>query len=113
MTYPFATPVQYVKRSKTPGGSTYSGNEWTDAAAVATAAVFAPGGSAELTQGGDVITTQPTLYGVDPTLGVSAFDAFIVNGDRYEVDGDPEVYVNPFTGTAPGPVVRLRKVTGG
>jgi len=113
VTYPFATPVQWIRRTKNSGGTAYAGTEWTEAAAVATAAVFAPGGSTELTQGGDTVTTQPTLYGLDATLGVSAFDKFIVNGQPYEGDGDPQDgYQSPFTGWAPGVVVKLKKVTG-
>jgi hypothetical protein len=112
MTYPFTTTVQYVKRTRNGSGSAYSGTEWTDAAAVATEAVWAPGGSAEVVQGGDVVTTQPTLYAVDRSLGVSATDKFIVNGTPFEVDGDPQDFLNPYTGDQPGLVVRLRKVTG-
>jgi hypothetical protein len=113
VSYPFAVSVQWIHRTINAGGSAYSGSKLTEAAPVATTGVFAPGGSAEITLGGDVVTTQPTLYGIDPSLGVAAVDVFVIGGVRYEVDGDPQSgWQSPFTGWSPGQVVHLRKVTG-
>jgi hypothetical protein len=113
----FAQEVAWIKRTKLPGGKANDGEQWDEASAVPTAAAFAPGGSGEVQNGGDTVTTQPTLYGVDPGLGVTAYDAFIVNDLRYEVDGDPQVWpANPFSGWVPNDgatvVVALKKVTG-
>lgn len=113
MTYPFASTVQYVKRTRNGSGSAYSGSQWTEAAPVNTTAVFAPGGSAELVAGGDTVTTQPALYGVDTNLGVTATDKFIIGGVPYEVDGDPADYPpHAVTDWQVGVVVNLRRVTG-
>lgn len=113
MTEPFTVPVQFIRRTKDTSGSAYTGTEWTEAAPVPTVAVFAPGGSTEVTQGGDAVTTQPTLYGVDEGLAPTAFDVFVAGGLRYEVDGDPQGgFQSPFTGWRPGVVVKLRKATG-
>lgn len=112
MTYQFGKTVTYIDRTVT--GTNSDGNDtFTDVPGVDTTAVFAPGGSAEITTGGDQVTTQPTLYGVDPSLGVKALDRFIIDGDPYEVDGDPQTgWQSPFTGWAPGTVVALRRVKG-
>lgn len=110
MDFPYAKKVTYVDRS--PSGQDLDGNDaWTETQTT-TAAVFAPGGSAEITTGGDMVNTQPTLYGVDQALPVKSTDRFIVDGISFEVDGDPQAYLNPFTGWAPGLVVPLRRVTG-
>jgi hypothetical protein len=110
VTYPFAKAVTYVDRSVT--GQDSDGNDTYTETQTATTAVFAPGGSAELTSGGDTVTTQPTLYGVDTALPVKATDRFIIDGLSFEVDGDPQKYDDPFTGWQPGLVVPLRRVTG-
>lgn len=110
---PYAQTVQWIHRTKHVGGSSYSGNQWDESAPVDTPGVFAPSGSTELTGGRDTVISQPTLYGVDPTLAITAFDVMVVGGTRFEVDGDPAEYQpSPFTGTQVGQVVRLRKVTG-
>lgn len=104
--------VQWIARTRQQG-SLREGTTLVEAAPVPTEAVFAPGGSAELTSGGDTVTTQPTLYDVDRDLAVTAIDVFVVDGTRYEVDGQPQKYpANPFDGAMHGQVVQLRQVTG-
>lgn len=111
MTYPFAQTVTWVSRAVS--GVDGYGNDTYTATQTVTAGVFAPAGSAEITTGRDTVTTQPTLYGIDPTLPVKATDQFIIGGVSFEVDGDPQVYPpNPFTGWQVGQVVTLRRVTG-
>lgn len=111
--YPFTTPVQWIARTRASGGSAYDGTSYTEAAAVPTSAVFAPGGSTEITNGGDTVTTQPTLYDVDVSLAVTALDLFVIGADRYEVDGKPQVYPpNPFDGSQHGQVIQLLEVSG-
>lgn len=109
--YPFAQQVTWV--SRTVSGQDAYGNDTFNEVLTVTSAVFAPGGSTELTAGRDTVTTQPTLYGVDTSLPVKATDVFLIGGQPFEVDGDPQVYQpNPFTGSQFGAVVKLRKVTG-
>jgi hypothetical protein len=73
---------------------------------------FAPAGSIERVQGQDVITTTPTAYLPTGTPTPSAVDQVKARGDLYDIDGKPQVFVNPLTGTAPGAVLRLKAVTG-
>lgn len=70
-----------------------------------------PRGSSELLQGQD--TTIAGLWVLFPAgTTVTAIDAVIVDGDTWEVDGDPEQHRSPFTGRSPGVVVALSKVRG-
>jgi len=110
MTYPFAQPVTWVSRAVS--GQDAYGNDTRAPTLVQTSAVFAPGGSVELTAAANQVTTQPTLYGVDVDLPVKATDQFIVGAITFEVDGDPQLLASPFTGWQPGQVVALREVTG-
>lgn len=75
---------------------------------------FAPGRSDEpFRSGGTRMETTATLY--DPAgRPVHPLDEFTVRGVRYQVDGDAAgVWVNPFTGWAPGSTIALKRVTGG
>jgi hypothetical protein len=111
VTAPFAQTVTWVSRVKS-GVDDYGNDTFTPTSTTITA-IFAPGGSAELTQGGDTVTDKPMLYDVDPSLPVGSNDAFVVDGASYEVDGDPAKYPpNPFDGWQVGQVVPLRRVTG-
>lgn len=112
MTVLFPVPVTLVTRAVT--GQDGDGNDVRAETTVVTAGVFAPGGSVERADGGDQVVTQPTVS--LPTGSVlDAVDAILVNGVRYQVDGDPARWpANPFTGWTPdySVEVRLRKVTG-
>lgn len=73
---------------------------------------FAPAGATELVQGQDTVIATPTFY-LSPGSPIPApTDRLTVRGVTYEIDGQPEVYLNPFTGEQPGAVVRLERVTG-
>jgi len=74
--------------------------------------IFAPAGSTEKVQGEDVVTIGATVYLPDGTPTPKATDRVSARGDLYEIDGDPQVYSNPFTGDEPGAVLRLLRVTG-
>lgn len=108
--YPYAQSVTWI--SRTPSGVDDYGNDTYTETETATTAVFAPGSSTELTDGRDTVIQQPSLYGVDVDLPVKATDAFLIDADRFQVDGDPQKYRSPFTGWAPGQVIPLRRVVG-
>ena len=109
MTFPFAQTVTLVKRVKS--GTDALGNDVYTESTTDVPGAFNPGTSAELVQGQDVVTTQPTVF-LPPGTDVSAIDAVDVAGQRFEVDGDPKDWRNPFTGWTPGVEVKLRRVTG-
>lgn len=47
-----------------------------------------------------------------PGTVVTDVDALIIEGQRWEVDGNPEVAVSPLTGTQGGVEVRVKWITG-
>lgn len=117
-TQPVALVAQTVTGRNSLGQPTYSET------LTGTVGAFAPGGSAETLNSSDTVVDQPTVY-LPVDTDVTAVDAVIIepalddNGDpvagtgvRYDVDGDPKVWVSPFTRWAPGVEVRLRRVTG-
>lgn len=108
----FAFPESATIVTRTKSGTDSDGNPiWVDASTAVTGA-FAPAGSTELVQGQDTVITNPTFYLSAGSPVPTATDQLTVRGVRYEIDGEPEVYMNPFTGTRPGAVLRLNSVTG-
>lgn len=56
--------------------------------------------------------TQPTLF-IEGRPDIHSGDPIIVDGvDGWEVDGDPAVYLHPWTGWEAPLVVKLRKKVG-
>ena len=74
--------------------------------------IFAPEGSVERVQGQDIVTTSPKVYLPDGAPVPKATDKVQVRGLLYDIDGEPQVFINPFTGDQPGPVLNLTRVTG-
>lgn len=57
-----------------------------------------------------------TLY-APADAGLASTDVVVIaagdpNAGRWEIDGEPAVWVSPFTGWAPGTVAALRRATG-
>jgi hypothetical protein len=108
----FTVPV--VLSSRVKSGTDAYGNDVYTPTDSTVDGIFAPGGSVEQLQGQDIVT--------DPADRVSAdrdqrgrVDAVTVGGQRFEVDGAPNVWPpNPFTGWLPefSVEVKLRRVTG-
>jgi hypothetical protein len=109
VTFAYDTPITLVKRVK--GVPDALGNDTWMTVQTAASGVFNPGGSAELVQGQDLLTVQPTVY-LPPATDISAVDAVIVFGDTYEVDGRPNRWQSPFSAWSPGVEVKLKRVTG-
>jgi hypothetical protein len=109
VTFPFGQAVTLVKRVK--GAADALGNDTWTTTSIPTNGAFDPGTSVESVQGQDLLVTSPRVF-LPAGTDVSAVDAIDVAGARYEVDGSPNDYTNPFTGWNPGVVVQLKRVTG-
>lgn len=110
MTWAFAITVTMITRTKT--GIDRDGNDvYTPVSASLPGCAFDPGGSTELVQGQDMVITTPTLFAPAGTV-VNPQAAFLIGGDKYEVDGSPNAYNSPLTGWAPGVAIKLKRVTG-
>lgn len=109
-TSPFAEVFTLVERVPSADGD---GNDlYADGDLTTVYGVFAPQGSTELVQGQQTVLTHDTVYLNNGAPVPAATDQVIARGLRFDIDGFPEVYVNGFTGDAPGPVLRLLRVTG-
>lgn len=73
---------------------------------------FAPSGSTELVQGQATVITHDTIYLAEGQSTPGPHDKVRVRGIVRDIDGTPNDYHNPHTGTHPGAVVRLVEVTG-
>lgn len=108
----FTVPVVLSSRVKS-GTDSYGNDVYTPTNSTVDG-IFAPGGSVEQLQGQDVVTDQPTVF-LPTGTAVAAVDAVTVGGQRFEVDGTPNVWPpNPFTGWLPefSVQVKLKRVTG-
>ena len=74
-------------------------------------AAFDPGNTSETGDGGQRITTAPTLY-VAYDQPAHPLDQWRCRGSLYEVVGDVSRWLNPYTGWAAGAAITLRRVTG-
>lgn len=73
---------------------------------------FDPGGSVEtLGPGREQVVSRPRVFLPADTV-ITARSLLTVRGLLYRVDGDPAVWVNPFTGWAPGTVATLERAAG-
>lgn len=75
----------------------------------------APAGSTELVNGQATVITHDTVYGpyvadVEPKDTVTIPEGQPIDAGRYEVEGKPQRWKNPFTGEESGCVIRLTRV---
>lgn len=68
-------------------------------------------GSSESTQGADMVTSDLTIV-LPVGADVSAIDKVQVSGADFEVAGSPWTPNSVWTGTQPGVIVQLKRVTG-
>lgn len=107
---PFPEAATIVSRSVT--GQDSDGGDVYGSVSTTTTGVFAPEGSTELIQGQATVINNPTFYLATGAPVPKATDRIIIRGQTFEIDGEPRVYHNPFTGSDPGAVLRLERVTG-
>lgn len=110
MDYPFGITATLITRTVV-GLDSDNNDVYGDVPTPLPGCVFDPGGSTESVQGQDTVITRPRLFLPEGTV-VTPFDKIMVGGQPYTVNGAPKYYTNPFTGTTPGPVLELERVTG-
>jgi hypothetical protein len=101
----------FTIHTRTVTGQDADGNDVYGDVDTPTSGAFAPAGSTELVQGQETVLTHDTIYLDDGAPVPAATDQVTARGDRYDIDGTPQTFHNPFTGDEPGAVVRLLKVT--
>lgn len=106
--------VTAVFHARAVSGQDSLGNDvYTDTSTTVAGCLFDPGGSVEITQGRDLVTTTPTLYAPRGTQ-VGAPDWVAITGvpRKFEVDGVPKVWSSATWTPDHNVVVKLREVTG-
>lgn len=116
MAFPFGETITQIKREAT-GQTDPDGNDVLTETPVQIENVgISPRdangtGGNENVQGRDTVIIGLTLL-MPPGSQVSPTDRFLVRGDLWEVYGQPEPIVSPFTGWNPGLPVAIGRVTG-
>jgi hypothetical protein len=114
MNYPYGETVTHIVRTVT-GRDALGNDAFTETSTVISNVAVAPrdsnGSANEQTQGRDTVTVGLTI-GLPPGTVVNAVDRFIIRGNTYDVEGQPESLLNPFTRWNPGLPVALKRVTG-
>jgi hypothetical protein len=76
-------------------------------------AFFDPGGSVEPVEiGRSAVITTPKAYWRDSTPDIVSTDHLRVRGVLYAVEGNPAVWVSPWSSLTRGTVVELKAVQG-
>lgn len=109
-TFPF--PETFTIHTRAVTGRDADNNDVYGDVPTTTTGVFAPQGSTELIQGQNTVLEHDTIYLADGAPVPKPTDQVTVRGVLYDVDGEPQVFHNPFTGYEPGAVVKLLKATG-
>lgn len=71
-----------------------------------------PGGSIEENDGRTAVITTPKLYRPGPPADIQPGDQVVARAGRYEVTGEPHVWISPFSAVADGTVIDLERVSG-
>jgi hypothetical protein len=118
VTFPGGVTVTYRSVTLAAGRDGYGNDTFDHSDHELDNVVFVPGQTTESAQGGEQVIGNAKLY-VPQELFDSAgiapgpFDKVLYNGHTYNIGGDPETWVSPFT-TVRSPVsLNLREVTGG
>lgn len=112
MRHPFGDTVTVIR--STPGGTDQYGDPKTstiERIPIQGCAV-APRFSSDMTdRGRDGVVIGKTVY---PPAGadIRATDRLELEGDLYEIDGEPIEWRNPISGDAPGGEIALRRARG-
>jgi hypothetical protein len=122
MPFAYGEPVTFVTRVRSTNAD---GNDtWTDGKKVTVPGAYAPAGNGransafgtENTAGRDTLVIQPAVYlksvQLPANFAVAATDQVIVRGQRFDIQGTPAEWRNPFTGSRPGWEIRLKAMTG-
>lgn len=109
--FQFGETVTVVRRTLSPTPDADGNDVYTETSTVYTNCPTWQTSSTENLQGGDLVTSD--LVTLLPAGAViDATDKVLVGGNAFEVAGLPWTPKSPFSGSSPGVVVELRRVTG-
>lgn len=110
MPFTYGPTVTLVQRTVS-GKDEYGNDTYSEVQTDIPNCVFVPSSSTEIIQFTDQVATSVTVfvpYGTD----VDYLDAVIVGGIRYEVQGEPSVWMSPFSGHTSPIQINANRVLG-
>ena len=111
MPFPYGVTVTLVHRVLN-GLDDYGNDTYRDQPETITGCVVSPAGSSEVTQFTDQVSTNVTVH-LPYGTAVGAIDALVINGERYEIQGEPRAWTpSPFSGNTSPVEVQASRVTG-
>lgn len=116
--FAFGEPIGVIDRVDTGTKDEFGNTIWDDVPLKPTPrGAFAPAIGFESTGDKDQVTSQPQVLfqGADAkrvAAVIKSTSKLVARGKAYEVDGEPEDWLNIYTGWDAGLVVPLKRVTG-
>lgn len=108
--FPYAQEITLLHRVLAePDG--YGNDTYTDVPEQVQGCVVQPAGSSEQIQLTDQVSTDVTVFMPYGTQ-ISALDALVINGTRYEIQGIPQQWRSPFSGHTSPLQIRASVITG-
>jgi SPP1 family predicted phage head-tail adaptor len=108
--FPYSQTVTLLRRVLA-GQNEYGNDTYTDVPVQIPYCVVQPGSSSENVQWTEQVSTEVTVF-VPYGTQVTALDAFLIGGVKYEVQGVPSEWRSPFSGHTSPTQVRAAVVTG-
>lgn len=113
MIFPFGVTVTLVRRVLSSSRDEYGNDAYTEVSSDVPGVPVWASGMSEITQGRDTVISDLTAFLTLPAgVDVASIDKVRVDGNDYEVVGQPNDFPSPLTGFDPGVLVQLRRVTG-
>lgn len=110
MRFSYGETVTLVRRVVS-GRDVYGDDVYSETRTTLSRVPAYPTSSTEEDQGRATVSDSVTIL-LPPNTNIDAIDAVEVFGDKFEVTGQPQRFISPFTGENPGLLVVLRRVTG-
>jgi len=109
--FPYSVSMTLVKRVLSATPDSYGNDVYTETKTTVLDCVFQPAGSTENLVFTDQVATTDTIF-MPYGTPVGYLDAIEYAGNRYEVTGEPSVWVSPFSGRVSPIRISVSKITG-
>ena len=109
--FTYGQTVTLIRRVVSGTDPEYGNDTYTETREDVALCVIAPASSSEVFQFTEQTSDSVMLY-LPTGTDVSFLDAVLIDGDKYEVAGNSQTFISPFSGHVSPVVVRLSRVTG-
>lgn len=108
--FPYSQTITLLRRVLN-GQDEFGNDTYTDEPVQVSGCVVQPASSSEQTQWTEQVSTDITVFMPYGTV-VSELDALVINGTQYEIEGIPQQWLSPFSGSTAPIQIRASLVTG-